>query len=182
MQEMAKVKAFLEDDNSWWKILKNRSVSCCQQKVPHLHGHLDGSSVTLMLLEEDTDEVRLSDVSFPPFFLISFLIGNAINLRLSEKVPSADRQIGRSADRQIPARLTTNRRLTLIECAVPLRHRSRFQVPRNFTSKKRSDPCDVPASSKESMRNDYAERCASSSKEDVDNLSLSSCSAKSTLR
>lgn len=57
LREMAKVKAFLEDDNSWWKILKSRSVDCCQQKIPHLHGLLDGSSVTLMLLEEQVDEV-----------------------------------------------------------------------------------------------------------------------------
>ncbi|XP_026828648.1 uncharacterized protein LOC113562700 [Ooceraea biroi] len=57
LREMTKVKAFLEDDNSWWKILKSRSVDCCHQKVPHLHGLLDGSSVTLMLLEEEADEV-----------------------------------------------------------------------------------------------------------------------------
>jgi hypothetical protein len=73
MREMAKVKAFLEDDNSWWKILKSRSVSCCQQKVPHLHGQLDGASVTLMLLEEETDEVRLSlSLSFFLFSSSSF--------------------------------------------------------------------------------------------------------------
>lgn len=57
LREMGKIKIFLEDENSWWKILKGRSVNCCQQKMPHLHGVLDGSSVTLMLLEEGTDEV-----------------------------------------------------------------------------------------------------------------------------
>ena len=57
LREMEKIKTFLEDENSWWKILKNRSVDCCQQKLPHLHGILDGASVTLMLLEEGTDEV-----------------------------------------------------------------------------------------------------------------------------
>lgn len=57
LREMEKIKTFLEDENSWWKILKNRSIDCCQQKLPHLHGILDGASVTLMLLEEGTDEV-----------------------------------------------------------------------------------------------------------------------------
>lgn len=57
LREMEKIKTFLEDENTWWKILKGRSVECCQQKLPHLHGVLDGSPVTLMLLEDDTDEV-----------------------------------------------------------------------------------------------------------------------------
>ncbi|XP_036140484.1 uncharacterized protein LOC105838478 isoform X1 [Monomorium pharaonis] len=56
LREMEKIKMFLEDENSWWKILKARSTDCCQQKMPHLHGVLDGASVTLMLLEEGTDE------------------------------------------------------------------------------------------------------------------------------
>ncbi|KAL0131381.1 hypothetical protein PUN28_002723 [Cardiocondyla obscurior] len=56
LREIEKIKTFLEDENSWWKILKSRSVDCCQQKLPHLHGVLDGSSVTLILFEEDTDE------------------------------------------------------------------------------------------------------------------------------
>jgi len=81
IREMAKVKAFLEDDNSWWKILKSRSLNCCQQKVPHLHGHLDGTSVTLMLLEEDTDEVRLS----LSFFLSAFFFLNFFAHRESHK-------------------------------------------------------------------------------------------------
>lgn len=57
LQEMNKIKTFLEDENSWWKILKDRSVNCCQRKRPHLHGVLDGSSVTLILSEEETDKV-----------------------------------------------------------------------------------------------------------------------------
>ncbi|XP_011692689.1 PREDICTED: uncharacterized protein LOC105452869 [Wasmannia auropunctata] len=56
LREMEKIKTFLEDENSWWKILKGRTIECCQQKLPHLHGVLDGSSVTLILLEEGTDE------------------------------------------------------------------------------------------------------------------------------
>ncbi|XP_018367111.1 PREDICTED: uncharacterized protein LOC108763744 [Trachymyrmex cornetzi] len=66
LREMEKIKTFLEDENSWWKILKNRSVDCCQQKLPHLHGVLDGSSVTLMLLEEGTDEAPHRFVTSTP--------------------------------------------------------------------------------------------------------------------
>ncbi|XP_018304263.1 uncharacterized protein [Mycetomoellerius zeteki] len=66
LKEMEKLKTFLEDENSWWKILKNRSIDCCQQKLPHLHGVLDGSSVTLMLLEEGTDEVPRRFVTSTP--------------------------------------------------------------------------------------------------------------------
>lgn len=55
--EMGKIKTFLENENSWWKLLKARSTDCCQQKLPHLHGVLDGSSVTLILLEEGTEQV-----------------------------------------------------------------------------------------------------------------------------
>lgn len=58
LREMEKIKTFLEDKNSWWKILKGRKVDCCQQKLPHLHGVLDGLPVTLMLLEDGTDEVQ----------------------------------------------------------------------------------------------------------------------------
>ncbi|XP_025270701.1 uncharacterized protein LOC112639803 [Camponotus floridanus] len=57
LREMGKIKTFLENENSWWKLLKARSTDCCQQKLPHLHGVLDGSSVTLMLLEEETDQI-----------------------------------------------------------------------------------------------------------------------------
>lgn len=64
LREMDKIKTFLEDENSWWKILKGRSVDCCEQKLPHLHGVLDGSSVTLMLLEEGTDEVQSLFVNY----------------------------------------------------------------------------------------------------------------------
>ncbi|XP_018354522.1 PREDICTED: uncharacterized protein LOC108755778 [Trachymyrmex septentrionalis] len=66
LREMEKIKTFLEDENSWWKILKNRPINCCQQKLPHLHGVLDGSSVTLMLLEEGTDEVPRRFVTSTP--------------------------------------------------------------------------------------------------------------------
>ncbi|CAL7946186.1 unnamed protein product [Xylocopa violacea] len=53
--EMTKLKAFLDDDNCWWKIFKKREFSCCEQKLPHLHGFLDGSMVTLKMLEEKMD-------------------------------------------------------------------------------------------------------------------------------
>ncbi|XP_070165250.1 uncharacterized protein [Polyergus mexicanus] len=55
--EMGKIKRFLENENSWWKLLKARPTDCCQQKLPHLHGVLDGSSVTLILLEEGTEQL-----------------------------------------------------------------------------------------------------------------------------
>ncbi|XP_076751513.1 uncharacterized protein LOC143423816 [Xylocopa sonorina] len=53
--EMTKLKAFLDDDNCWWKIFKKREFSCCDQKLPHLHGFLDGTMVTLKMLEERLD-------------------------------------------------------------------------------------------------------------------------------
>lgn len=56
-RELEKIKTFLEDENTWWKILKERSATCCEQTLPHLHGILDGSSVTLILFEEGIDEV-----------------------------------------------------------------------------------------------------------------------------
>ncbi|CAL1688214.1 unnamed protein product [Lasius platythorax] len=64
LREMGKIKTFLENENSWWKLLKAHSADCCQQKLPHLHGILDGSSVTLILLEEGTDQ-------FPRHFVIA---------------------------------------------------------------------------------------------------------------
>ncbi|XP_020290075.1 uncharacterized protein LOC109857792 isoform X2 [Pseudomyrmex gracilis] len=56
-RELEKIKTFLEDENTWWKILKERSATCCEQTLPHLHGILDGSSVTLILFEEGIDEI-----------------------------------------------------------------------------------------------------------------------------
>ncbi|XP_076668098.1 uncharacterized protein LOC143368850 [Andrena cerasifolii] len=53
--EMTKLKAFLDDENCWWRMFKNREFSCCQQKSPHLHGVLDGTMVTLRMLEESLD-------------------------------------------------------------------------------------------------------------------------------
>lgn len=64
LREMEKIKTFLEDKKSWWKILQAHSADCCQQKLPHLHGFLNESLVTLML-EEDIDEVQ---------FLLKFTI------------------------------------------------------------------------------------------------------------
>lgn len=61
LQEMGKIKTFLEDENLWWKILKGRSRHCCQQRLPHLHGMLDGSLVTLLMLEDEANEVTLSE-------------------------------------------------------------------------------------------------------------------------
>ncbi|KAG7201607.1 hypothetical protein KM043_004348 [Ampulex compressa] len=52
LQEISKVKKFLDDENCWWKMLKDRETACCSQKLPHLHGFLDGTPVTLKLLEE----------------------------------------------------------------------------------------------------------------------------------
>lgn len=57
--EIDRIKTFLEDENSWWKILKDRTVNCCQRKRPHLHGVLDGSSVTLILSEEGEDKKKV---------------------------------------------------------------------------------------------------------------------------
>lgn len=56
--DIERIRSFLADENSWWKMLKEQSVNCCQEKSPHLHGILNGSSVTLMLHEEGIDEVR----------------------------------------------------------------------------------------------------------------------------
>ncbi|XP_076245972.1 uncharacterized protein LOC143186284 [Calliopsis andreniformis] len=50
--EMTKLKAFLDDDNCWWRIFKKREFTCCEQKSPHLHGYLDGTMVTLRMLED----------------------------------------------------------------------------------------------------------------------------------
>lgn len=57
---MTKLKVFLDDDNCWWKMFKNQRFECCEQKVAHLHGYLDGSLVTLRMMEEPLD-VRSSD-------------------------------------------------------------------------------------------------------------------------
>lgn len=49
---MTKLKRFFDDENFWWKIFKKRNFNCCEQKLPHLHGYLDGTMVTLKILEE----------------------------------------------------------------------------------------------------------------------------------
>ncbi|XP_025153653.1 uncharacterized protein LOC112588335 [Harpegnathos saltator] len=46
-------------------MLKEQSVNCCQEKSPHLHGVLNGSSVTLMLREEGIDEAPRRFTSTP---------------------------------------------------------------------------------------------------------------------
>ncbi|XP_054005255.1 uncharacterized protein LOC128890624 [Hylaeus anthracinus] len=58
IRQMTKLKAFLEDENCWWRMFKNMEFDCCDQKLPHLHGYLDGTMVTLKMLEEklDTDD------------------------------------------------------------------------------------------------------------------------------
>ncbi|XP_076177360.1 uncharacterized protein LOC143151809 [Ptiloglossa arizonensis] len=53
--QMTKLKVFLDDDNCWWKMFKNQRFECCEQKVAHLHGYLDGSLVTLRMMEEPLD-------------------------------------------------------------------------------------------------------------------------------
>nr|XP_012144724.1 PREDICTED: uncharacterized protein LOC105662975 [Megachile rotundata] len=52
IKEMTKLKTFLDDENCWWKIFRKREFNCCEQKLPHLHGFLDGTMVTLKMLEE----------------------------------------------------------------------------------------------------------------------------------
>nr|XP_033328641.1 uncharacterized protein LOC117221645 [Megalopta genalis] len=52
MTEIGKLKDFLDDENCWWRIFKKMDFSCCEQKAPHLHGHLDGTMITLKLMEE----------------------------------------------------------------------------------------------------------------------------------
>ncbi|XP_033318320.1 uncharacterized protein LOC117215869 isoform X1 [Bombus bifarius] len=52
IKEMTKLKRFFDDENFWWKIFKKRNFNCCEQKLPHLHGYLDGTMVTLKILEE----------------------------------------------------------------------------------------------------------------------------------
>lgn len=64
LEEMRKIKMFLKDENAWWKILKRRSMHCCQQKLPHLHGMLDGSLVTLLMFEDETNEVSLTKILY----------------------------------------------------------------------------------------------------------------------
>ncbi|XP_017766473.1 PREDICTED: uncharacterized protein LOC108555360 [Eufriesea mexicana] len=50
--EMTKLRAILDDENCWWKMFKKREFDCCEQKLPHLHGFLNGNMVTLKILEE----------------------------------------------------------------------------------------------------------------------------------
>lgn len=57
--QMTKLKEFLDDDNCWWKLFKKREFNCCGQKSPHLHGYLDGTMVTLRMLEETSEVHKL---------------------------------------------------------------------------------------------------------------------------
>ncbi|XP_076279110.1 uncharacterized protein LOC143208538 [Lasioglossum baleicum] len=52
MAEIGKLKNFMDDDNCWWKMFKKMEFNCCDQKAPHLHGYLDGTMITLKLMEE----------------------------------------------------------------------------------------------------------------------------------
>ncbi|KAK1127458.1 hypothetical protein K0M31_003995 [Melipona bicolor] len=56
IKEMTRLRGFFEDENVWWKIFKKREFNCCEQKLPHLHGYLDGTMVTLKILEEKKEE------------------------------------------------------------------------------------------------------------------------------
>lgn len=56
---MRKLKKFVEDENFWWKIFKDKDFNCCEQNMPHLHGFLDGTMVTLKFLEERLGEVYM---------------------------------------------------------------------------------------------------------------------------
>ncbi|XP_031367411.1 uncharacterized protein LOC102673654 [Apis dorsata] len=71
--QMKKLKKFVEDENFWWKVFKDKDFNCCEQNMPHLHGFLDGTMVTLKILEErlgepiahSTPERRRSDPLLP---------------------------------------------------------------------------------------------------------------------
>ncbi|KOC68359.1 hypothetical protein WH47_03517, partial [Habropoda laboriosa] len=63
--EMTKLKEFLDDENCWWKMFKKREFNCCEQKLPHLHGFLDGTMVTLKMLEETLEPGRNPATSTP---------------------------------------------------------------------------------------------------------------------
>ncbi|KAK9295473.1 hypothetical protein QLX08_010224 [Tetragonisca angustula] len=52
IKEMTRLRGLFEDENVWWKIFKKREFNCCEQKLPHLHGYLDGTMVTLKIMEE----------------------------------------------------------------------------------------------------------------------------------
>ncbi|XP_076629872.1 uncharacterized protein LOC143346035 [Colletes latitarsis] len=56
IMQMTKLKTFLNDENCWWKLFKTLEFDCCEQKLPHLHGYLDGTMVTLKMLEETLDK------------------------------------------------------------------------------------------------------------------------------
>lgn len=68
---MTRLKTFLDDENCWWKIFKKREFSCCEQKSPHLHGYLDGTMVTLKMLEENVEVFKFHEQCAQSF--ISFL-------------------------------------------------------------------------------------------------------------
>ncbi|XP_032682755.1 uncharacterized protein LOC116849571 isoform X2 [Odontomachus brunneus] len=54
--DIERIRTFLADESSWWEMLKEQSVNCCLERSPHLHGVLNGTSVTLMLHEDGIEE------------------------------------------------------------------------------------------------------------------------------
>lgn len=70
--DIERIRTFLSDESSWWKMLKEQSVNCCHEKSPHLHGVLDGSSITLVLHEEGVGEVRFFPTPEGTLYKIQF--------------------------------------------------------------------------------------------------------------
>ncbi|XP_078047571.1 uncharacterized protein LOC144475487 [Augochlora pura] len=66
MAQIGKLKDFLDDENCWWRLFKKMDFSCCEQKAPHLHGHLDGTMITLKLMDEGKQFVTSTPRSSEP--------------------------------------------------------------------------------------------------------------------
>ncbi|XP_024935595.1 uncharacterized protein LOC107274886 isoform X2 [Cephus cinctus] len=57
--KIRELRKFFENPDSYAKIMESRRIGCCQEKLPHLHGFLDGMQVTMKFLESFKENQNL---------------------------------------------------------------------------------------------------------------------------
>ncbi|XP_034172205.1 uncharacterized protein LOC117600637 isoform X2 [Osmia lignaria lignaria] len=142
--EMMKLKRFLEDENCWWKIFRKREFNCCEQKLPHLHGFLDGTMVTLKMLEETLDVDK------------EFVTSTPIKSRsLENQGPEMQFDEGKEYKEQDT---DTARNLSKMSPRTSFQVDQKQQTPNSPQTYPRNYSQTHPGTSKESPRNETLER------------------------
>ncbi|XP_046144412.1 uncharacterized protein LOC114878782 [Osmia bicornis bicornis] len=157
--EMSKLKTFLEDENCWWKIFRKREFNCCEQKLPHLHGFLDGTMVTLKMLEETLDPNKEFVTSTPIRSRSLENHGPEMQFDEGKKYKEQDTDTARNLSKMSPRTSFQVDQKTIDSCLNNCPVSCRQQTPNSPRSTYSRNHSQIyPGTSKEPSRNETLQR------------------------